>query len=724
MPVRRLDQIFPTPKQILAGDGTATFRVSDLDLRLPAEAGGLIQSAVDAITRAVGHELPASSATATLTISVDDSTLSSQCVPEQDEGYVLQISNVGIQIIGRDPAGCYYGAITLSQIMTVDNGFVTCPEVTIIDWPDYHYRGLFIEDFWGADLMGVEDYRDLIERCAVLKLNTLAIGIFGGWEIKHHGKLTEFLMVPLERHPELKTPQLIRYVDPESRQKVELNYLPRMFEEDHLNQIIRLAQEKNIKVIPLWGGPAHVTLLPRLHPEISARDCQGQLTHYGYCMSEPATWELLFDILDEIAEKYLLPNGLDTLQLACDEIYPIRGIYEDDPLIEVNPWCRCAECATHSEAELLTKYVITLAGHLKEKGIKTFIWQDTFERLDAMDVLWEGLRAAGLEDDISMGWWCYKEPLPDFSSRLPIPNWAQPSTGILASIFYQDFSRNIYGMLRRGWEAGAVGATAYNVPDPAQHKNYHCLAEFAWNQAAGSTLPHFNIKYAQTHFGDSWRDALEAYDVAERVFGSYPLIVYTLDQLIYYFNSYPYGVQDYPTNVLSSVASNPLALKEALRQSVAHVTTAKTLIARCREDDRAGLIPLFTHECDRVVSVVEAVLDTVEALSGYTEARGILAANRDRALALLESSTKRVRAPLDEMLRVMREMKNLKPAYLLPATWQELSYLVSFMDDLVAQLRQLRERVAKDRLDQLPLLPIVEQIGERTLRSAWHPWEF
>jgi len=31
---------------------------------------------------------------------------------------------------------------------------------------------------------------------------------------------------------------------------------------------------------------------------------------------------------------------------------------------------------------------------------------------------------------------------------------------------------------------------------------------------------------------------------------------------------------------------------------------------------------------------------------------------------------------------------------------------------------------ARRRLARLPLLPIVEEIGEGRLRAMWHPWEF
>lgn len=719
--------ITPTPKEVTVGQGDVSIPISEIRLHLQMKMGSLAESAVRLIEEAFQSQLlRGESAGSSLVIELASEAPSSDTLqaPPHAEGYALQVTDAGIHIIGRDSAGCYYAAQTLAQLVAVQDGRVTCPRLTIVDWPDYAHRGLLVEDFWTTDRMGVDDYRSLLDRCAALKLNTMAIGIFGGWEIKHHGKLTEFLMVPLHKHPELRTPQLVRYVDPVSRERVELNYLPRMFEEDYLPRVIEMAQERHIKIIPLWGGPAHVTLIPRLHPEISARNVSGEITRYGYCMSEPATWDLLYDILDEIAEKYLLPYGLDTMQLACDEIYPIRSVYEDDPLAEVDPWCRCPKCAAHSEAELLTTYVVRLAMHLKQKGIKTFIWQDTFERLDAMDVLWQGLQAAGLEQDVTMGWWAYKEPLPDLSRRLPITNWVQPSTGILASIFYQDFTRNIYGMLRRGWEAGAVGATAYNSPDPAQHKNHHCLAEFAWNQSQPESIAHFRIKYARRHFGAAWRDALEAYDVAERVFGSYPVIVYMLDQLIYYFNSYPFGVRDYPANVLAAIATDPLALREALKQSVAHLVTAKQLFEQCRRDATGDLVPLFGHECDRVISVVELVLGIVDALAGYTEARTHMAAEPEKAESLLGEGLDRVEAALEYVLSVMRDMSALKPAYLLPAAWQELSYLVAFAGDLLADLERILGQLQGRQITHLPSLPIVERIGEGKLKAAWHPWEF
>jgi len=202
------------------------------------------------------------------------------------------------------------------------------------------------------------------------------------------------------------------------------------------------------------------------------------------------------------------------------------------------------------------------------------------------------------------------------------------------------------------------------------------------------------------------------------------LLVYILDQLLYYFNSYPYGTKDYPANILAAVATDPLALREALKQSAALLETALQLAERCRPADRAGLLPAFILECERIRSVARGVLDATAALADYVEARARSADDPPAARALLGRAAHTLRTASEEVLRVMGEMARVKPAYLAPAALREVSYLASFLHELAGELGGLAAEEEAGRLTELPQLPIIERIGESRLRAMWHPWEF
>ncbi|MCX6343730.1 MAG: family 20 glycosylhydrolase [Armatimonadetes bacterium] len=59
------------------------------------------------------------------------------------EGYALEITPNGIEIIASAPAGAFYGACTLAQIIMQSDNALPC--VSISDWPDYPNRGIMLD---------------------------------------------------------------------------------------------------------------------------------------------------------------------------------------------------------------------------------------------------------------------------------------------------------------------------------------------------------------------------------------------------------------------------------------------------------------------------------------------------------------------------------------------------------------------------------------------------
>jgi hypothetical protein len=299
-----------------------------------------------------------------------------------------------------------------------------------------------------------------------------------------------------------------------------------------------------------------------------------------------------------------------------------------------------------------------------------------------------------------------------------------PSPGILPLLLYQDMSPNIYNYLRHGWERGATGMHAYNVPDPAYHKNYHCLAEFGWNQETSGGIANFNVKYARRFYDQQWQQALKAYDTAERVLGCYPLVVNMLDHLLYYFNAYPWGAIDYPADILATLADNPLALTDGIRLIGEWVKAARRdfmaleLAAPGRQlrDD-------MLLECDRLLALIQGTVGILDVLRNYLDAQDLYPADRTAARAVLQRCVRETRAILDSNFDVMRAIQARKPAYLVPATWREQSCLVAFIHALWRELEAVYDRAAPET-HTLPALSILQTVDPAQLRLGWHPWEF
>jgi len=77
-----------------------------------------------------------------------------------EEGYRLLVDQDRVWIQGVDPAGCYYGLVTLANLLD-STGRI--PRVVVSDWPDMRFRGTY--------MAGYKDYEQYILRFSSLKIN-------------------------------------------------------------------------------------------------------------------------------------------------------------------------------------------------------------------------------------------------------------------------------------------------------------------------------------------------------------------------------------------------------------------------------------------------------------------------------------------------------------------------------------------------------------------------
>ncbi|MHB0959971.1 MAG: glycoside hydrolase family 20 zincin-like fold domain-containing protein [Pirellulaceae bacterium] len=101
-------------------------------------------------------------------------------LPSQDhaaEGYVLAITPTGVMARGASPAGILYASQTLRQLLRISAQSGRLPCLTIIDYPTFRMRGVYIEG--GQERFGrivAKDYLlEQIRRLAEFKMNTLVI---------------------------------------------------------------------------------------------------------------------------------------------------------------------------------------------------------------------------------------------------------------------------------------------------------------------------------------------------------------------------------------------------------------------------------------------------------------------------------------------------------------------------------------------------------------------
>lgn len=716
--------LFPQPQEVEVGVGRLlltqgkTIRCS---IVLAPGASAMERTAADVVRSAIGarsglwpsvvygHLEPGS-----VPIFVGESArpaLEDLPAPTDDaagESYVLQVTADTVAIRGLGGGGTLYGAQTLAQLLSLDGVELTLPVITIRDWPQFRYRGLYVESKWGPDRMTLSDWQDLIDHMASLKMNLLGVGIYGCWCIQYDEEITEFMLVPLEKYPDLKTPKTISYYSAREDSWKAVSYLPTMFEEDFFGEVVAYGRQHNVIVRPHFNSLGHNTLIPRLYPEISARNAQGWPTGYGFCLSDPATLKTMNEILKEIIDRYLLPHGVDHFHLGLDEVWDMIGIYPHHPQRSVSPWCECEHCRTQERSVLITEYVLGLLTALKAAGMRHItIWHDQLNKMGVLsEEFVQQLERRGLKDHVILNWWTYGvKPFDTIRPELGLRRFVTPMTGYYFWSPYRSNLINIESLSRVGAAQGAEGLEAYCTHDEAFDNHQRLLADCGWNMDAVGDVVSWQEKYARYVFGGAWESGLEALHSFDQVSapGSHLGLIWQLSPYPYTYVSaerdYP---RQYPEEPLRGLIADPSAsdkvssavkaasearskLQDLLHAGLPHYHLAAQLVAEAWRSE--GLVRIFEHLLHMHMS--------------YCKAREARASGRhEEASTALQYARGQVIRALQLQERVAVELEETKADYLLPQVMREWSTIRPF---LISTLAFLRAQLATDTDIELPV---------------------
>lgn len=713
--------LLPVPKCLEMGEGAATLATGGHTLTLFAPDEPAFRAAADYLARKarqlgahVEHTATADQAHVALTVG------DVEVPPEArnpDQAYQLCIEGDRARVTAATPVGAVWAAQTLAALMARSaEGHLTAPRLAITDWPDMAHRGLFCESRWGPDLMSLDDWKEALDYLVALKMNVLTVGVYNCWPIQYYGRVSEWLMVPIQALPELRSPQRIDYYSPSAGDWVRMEYLPRMFEEDFFGELVAYGASRGLIVRPHFNTPGHNTLIPRLIPEVSAKDDDGNPTGYGFCIHNPRTYEVMFTIVDEICQRYLLPHGVRSYHIAGDEVYPLRGMNPDRPHERISPWCRCPECRKYSEGELYVEYIVRLASHLYELGIRDIsMWYDQLVRGGQLNAeLVERLEQAGVRQALILHWWRYwgffDTTHPEFGFR----RWVTPMTGYFYQTSYRGQLENIYLACRKGEEEGCEGAEAYGLFDRSFDRHFAELAEMSWNSSALRTPEEFMRLYAQHVFGDDWRRGLDAL----RIFGTLvdSAVAHRLAYGLYrYSHDYAQTPEqatardNYPQYTISKLASVPPWNSDALyAQLAAEAQRARDLFDAANWR-RPELKPLYLLECDRLALMARSMATCISLVREYIHCQQHL--RSPSALAregeLLTGGAERLGGLLERFEDVMARVEKEKDAYLVPHFLREMSLMRRFVAGLKATFETIAEEARAGDLARLPDLAVL-----------------
>jgi hypothetical protein len=296
-----------------------------------------------------------------------------------DDGYILRILDNAVIVASLSEAGALYGFESLRQLITKDAGITTIPHLKVIDYPKLPFRGIRLY------LPGRENItffkRFIRDFMALYKFNKLILEVNGAMR--------------LDKHPEINVGS-IEFTD-------EMNYSRRgrpegpgnqfqnsahhdvadgqILEKEEVAELVNYIRKFHIEVIPEIPSLTHSYYLLNRHRELAEiKEAEWPDT---YCPSNPASYDLVFDVLDEyvdVIKPQMIHFGKDEWRMP----------------VEICPLCKGKDYR-----ELFVQDIRKIYDHLEGKGIKVAMWGDH---------LLESVRNKGFRDRETKSGYAYKIP--------------------------------------------------------------------------------------------------------------------------------------------------------------------------------------------------------------------------------------------------------------------------------------------------------------------------
>jgi hypothetical protein len=617
---------------------------------------------------------------------------------EVEGGYRLSVTPQGAEIESRG-GGFRHAAATFVQLLEQE-GAPQMREVEIRDWPAFPWRAIFVEVTSGA-CMGLSDWKDLIDWAAFLRLNLISVGLYNCWQRPTTVLDAEYFLFPSHRYPEFQTP--VKSYTLKRGRWVEQIALPAMYSQDFLGELVAYGKARGVMVTPYFSSLGHNTLIPRLVPEVSMKDEQCHPIGYGFCTTCPKTYEVLFNLYDEIIDRYARPYGITTFNVAMDEVAHV---------------CQCPNCrvAWKGEDNFYVNHLVEICRYLKERGMtRVIVWHDMLHRSGLMNKQFESrLKAEDLAELITIGWWNYDasedgllDPHGSFGRAFFRPNigvdaWAVPSAGwdttALLAATQSTANQALYQLVHLGQERGATGVICYSNHDPMFEQGYINVSQYAWNP--GPALADTQQRYARWLFGADHENATQALNSYYDVYAIYAQVLETFYH------------RPAPPRLGRAIASmrGPGMEKARFEESVRTLDSAARTLgeiqARIKNPAKAKSVGAYRVEVRRLGAFLKLALGILECTAAYDNFRS----ERDAvALGLLAERLEALRQSRDEHAAVWREVADVRFTPSLPRI---MPYEQGAQESIQKIVTMFEEMERRGRAGETSFLPEFSIAGE------------
>jgi len=345
------EKIFPTPAQFTEKEGTVPVSalVSVSAENEDAKCAAKVLS--EKYFEKTGIAL-AEAADASVKFLLDESL--------KKNAYNLTVSTQGVHITASDRKGFVQGAETLIKL--IDGDQIPCCEVK--DEPFCEFRGVHMY------LPSVEQM-PFVKRIVKYVLspmgyNFMIMEIAGTMQFDSHPEINECFLDAIAKAKAGLWPPFPHGTVADGT----------VVSKKDVREYVEYVRSFGIEVVPEIQSLGHVQFMTLAHPDIAEKDENAEevvlderladippkaFYAHSFCSSNPKSYEILFDLVDEIIE---VVQPKEYVHMGHDEVYQI-GV--------------CPICKQRDPSDLFADDINRLHDYLAAKGYKMMIWSDMLQ---------------------------------------------------------------------------------------------------------------------------------------------------------------------------------------------------------------------------------------------------------------------------------------------------------------------------------------------------------
>ena len=273
---------------------------------------------------------------------------------ENVESYAVEITENEVNLYSPSERGLIYAVATLKQLYE-QNEF---GKLLIFDYPDKEIRGYRVYTP-GRESFGA--FKDMVDMIVEYKYNAMIIEVGGAMKYKRRPEINrKWVEFCTEVHKSPYEAERIQKNTYPAWQKNSIhadNGAGSYITQEEMRSLISYCRERELTVIPEVPTLSHSDYIVMTYPELNER-IEDKYPD-TYCPSNPKSYEVVFDIIDEVIEVF----EPEYINIGHDECYTLA---------------KCPLCRDKDPVDLYVGDIEKINNYLKERSIKAMMWSEKF----------------------------------------------------------------------------------------------------------------------------------------------------------------------------------------------------------------------------------------------------------------------------------------------------------------------------------------------------------